>query len=494
MQAQSQLRDPSKLWHSMQSDKLTAHAKTSMFAFTLAVRQNFTVNWHHRVLCSYLDKFVRREITRLMIFLPPQCSKSELSSRLLPAYVFGRDPNHRFTGTTYGNSFAAEFNIDVQRIMESERYKEIFPNTRLPDGEQGYVRTTSRFDIVGHRGRYNSVGTLGSLVGKTANTLVIDDPVKSAIEADSTVYRERLFRWANTGAKTRLMPTSDGKPPGILFTTTRWHEDGLEARMLAIAKANPSLPQWTVVSFPALREDMENALDPRELDEPLWSSMHPRTELDEIRLTDSRSWSALYQQRPSPQEGNLIKRDWFKFYTVVPDHLDLIIQSWDLTYKDGAQNDFAVGQVWGRKGASFYLLAQIRQRMGFTAQAQAIRNLAGMYPLARGKYIEEAANGAAVIEYLRKEVPGIIAVKPKGSKIARLQAVSPLMQAGNVHLPDPSIAPWIGEYMEELCVFPNGKHDDQVDSTTQALDQLSSGMRTDFMPLSLSGVSKWSKV
>ena len=290
------------------TDKFTEHAQSSLLAFTKFVTPEFRVNWHHRVICNHIDKFIKGDITRLMIFLQPQIGKSELVSRHLPAYLFGKDPNHKVIAATYGDSFAALFNLDVQRIMDSDRYRLVFPTVKLAGaGEDGrWIRNSSTFDIVGRRGRYHSVGVGGSLTGRTGNTLIIDDPVKNDEEARSELFRDRQFRWYATVARTRLKKSTLGQVPKVLLTMTRWHEDDLAARLLAIAKSNPKLPQWTVLSFPAVCEATDNPLDPRSVGEPLWPEMLGLSELEEIKGTDARSFFSLYQQRPSPEELSLI--------------------------------------------------------------------------------------------------------------------------------------------------------------------------------------------
>jgi phage uncharacterized protein (putative large terminase), C-terminal domain len=149
-----------------------------------------------------------------------------------------------------------------------------------------------------------------------------------------------------------------------------------------------------------------------------------------------------------------------------------MIQSWDCSFKSASTSDYVVGQVWGRVGGEFYLLDQVRDRMDFTETLQAVRALTAKWPKARSKLIEDKANGQAVIDALKREIPGIIPVTPKESKEARAMAVQPFMEAGNVYLPDPSIAPWIHDFIEECAAFPNAAHDDQVDAMTQALNRL----------------------
>jgi predicted phage terminase large subunit-like protein len=486
--------EKSLLWHDMATNDLRQHARSSMLAFTKHMNPDFRINWHHRVICSHLDRFISGEINRLAIFIQPQIGKSELVSRHLPAMIFGKDPDHRLIASSYGDAFASEFNLDVQRIMESEKYQALFPESRLmgPGVRGNWVRNSSHFEIVERKGEYHSVGVGGSLTGRTGYTLLIDDPVKNAEDARSLAFREKQWRWFKTTARTRLRRDRFGNAPRILLTMTRWHHDDLAARILAEMKANPNLPQWTVLSFPALREDLENPLDPRRLDEPLWPEMVSRSDCDEL-MADAKTWNSLYMQRPAPEKGTIFQRDWWQYYTVLPSDLEKTIQSWDLTFTEGPSTDWVVGQIWGRKGANKYLIDQFRARVGFNGQVMAVQAMSAKHPSATSKYIEKAANGHAVHETLKNKISGIILVPPKGSKVVRAEAISGQVQAGNVFLPDPSIAPWIGDFVEEHAHFPDGKHDDQVDACSMALSLLDNGRMFDVAPVSMTGLSKWNK-
>jgi predicted phage terminase large subunit-like protein len=481
-------------WHDLTSEKVASFGRENFLSFAKYTMPEFKINWHHRLIARYLERFVKGEITRLMIFLQPQIGKSQMVSRHLPAYIFGKDPDHNIIAASYGWQFTAQFNRDVQRIIDSEKYRALFPDVKLSDGrDSNWARNTEVFEIVNRKGKYHSVGVGGSLTGKTANTFIIDDPVKNMKEASSETFRQHQFDWFMSTARTRLKDAADGTPARILLTMTRWHEDDLAGRLLKLAKDDPQADQWTVLSFPAIREDDSNDEDPRKIGEPLWPSVFSLEDMGKIKAASRRVWSSLYQQRPSPEEGTLIKRGWWKYYREAPatSAFDQIIQSWDLTFKDGPQTDFVVGQVWGKIGANKYLLDQVRARLTFTETIMAIMTLTAKWPAAHAKLVEEAANGAAMIDTLRNKIPGMIPIRPRGAKLARAQAVTPSIEAGNVILPDPSIAPWIHDYVEEWAVFPNGAHDDQIDSTSQALTRLNEGMPTDWAPISFTGPSKW---
>ena len=173
--------------------------------------------------------------------------------------------------------------------------------------------------------------------------------------------------------------------------------------------------------------------------------------------------------------------------------MDFLCISCDLTFKDGEKNDFAVMQVWGRSGANKYLLDQVRSRMGFNGQLVALKGLVAKWDGLNAVYIEDAANGAAMVDTVRKTIPGIIPVRAVGSKIARAEAVAPQIEAGNIYLPDPSLAAWVHDYIEEWSTFPNATHDDQVDATSQAISKLTTHRKYNWKPQSITGPSKWLK-
>ena len=210
--------------------------------------------------------------------------------------------------------------------------------------------------------------------------------------------------------------------------------------------------------------------DEREAGELLWPDRFGPKHVKSYQKTlGSRIFGAMYQQRPAPDEGGLVNREWWNYYTKRPelDFFDYISISWDFTFKGTKNADYVVGQVWGRKGAKYYLLDQVRDQMNFSSTVQAVKALARKWHTYREIVVEEKANGAAVIDTLKSEIRGIVPYSPKESKEARASSITPSVEAGNVFLPDPDIAPWIMDYVEEWAVFPNGANDDQIDATSQ---------------------------
>lgn len=394
---------------------------------------------------------------------------SELASRRFPAYVFGRFPDMSIIGTSYSADLSSRLNRDVQRVIEQPEYEAIFPETRLSAKNirtsisGNYLRNSDLFEIVGHKGSYRSAGVGGGITGMGGDILIIDDPFKDRAEADSPTIRRKVWEWYTSTLYTRLAPGG-----GILVINTRWHMDDLSGRLLEAARTGEG-DQWRVVNFPAIAEEDEPH---RRRGEALHPERYPLEQLAAIRIAiGTRDWEALYQQHPTPDGGNIFKAEWLRFWLPkdLPEQFDQMVISWDMTFKDGDDTDYVVGQVWGRKGADRYLLDQVRARMGFTDTLAAFRALADKWPQATRKLVEDKANGPAVIDSLRHHVSGIIPVEPDGSKTARAHAVTALFEAGNVHIPHPQACAWASDYVAELTQFPGAAHDDQVDATTQAL-------------------------
>ena len=397
-------------------------------------------------------------IKRLMVSMPPRHGKSELVSRYFPAWFIGAFPDKRIILVSYEADFAATWGRKARDLLE-EHGPSLF-GIRV----SGKSSAANRWDIEGHEGGMVTAGVNGPITGKGADIGIIDDPVKNDQEAMSVTYQERTYEWYKSTFRTRIQ--RDG---AIILIMTRWHENDLAGKLLAAQEEEGE--KWEVVSLPAIAED-DDPLG-REFGQPLCPDLFTKDALESIKkAVGSYWWASLYQQRPSPAEGGIFKRNWWQYYRRVPDRFDEIIQSWDMTFKDTKTADFVVGQVWGRKGADKYLLDQVRDRMDFPATIQAVRTLSAKWPQARAKLVEDKANGPAVIATLKREISGLIPVEPQGSKESRAWAVSPEVEAGNVYLPDPSIAPWIHDFVEECAAFPNGANDDQVDAMSQALMRL----------------------
>lgn len=274
-------------------------AQRTLIQFTAYTKPDYQVNWHHFLLCDYLDKFIKGDIKRLLVFMPPQHGKSELVSRRLPAYLLGKNPKYKIIGASYSSDLAQSFNRDVQRIVDSPEYADLYPETYLNgsnvrnDAKGGYLRNADIFETVGHKGFYKSVGVGGSLTGTPADIAIIDDPVKDAIEANSPTYRDRTWSWFTDVLSTRLHNESQ-----VLITQTRWNEDDLSGRVLKSMEKTGE--KWEVLSLPAIKVNNESSYDEREIGEALWEDRHSKKRLEQVRLSSPRTFASLYQQDPKP--------------------------------------------------------------------------------------------------------------------------------------------------------------------------------------------------
>lgn len=405
-----------------------------------------------------LDRLLTTPDGRLIISMPPQEGKSVRCSRDLPVKMLIDNPDCRIVSASYAQGLANRNGRSVRNAIIS--HPELGLSIARDNG------AASEWTISGHDGGVLSVGRGAGVSGRPADLLIIDDPIKDRAEADSRTIRDTCWDWWTDALSARLSP---GAP--VLLIMTRWHEDDLAGRLVA----EDSDAGWRVLNIPAQCEDPTTDPLGREAGEYMFSARRrTREQWEQRRLTaGSRTWNALYQGHPSPAAGDIFHRDWWQHWDRMPQLTGRIIQSWDLTFKKSESSDYVVGQVWMQQGADFYLLDQVRGRWSFTESIDQIVNLTRRWPQTTGKLIEDKANGPAVIDSLKRSIPGIIPITPHESKVARANAVSPFAEAKNVWLP--ANTPWVGDMVEELAGFPNGQHDDQVDALTQALNYLNPG-------------------
>ena len=210
-------------------------------------------------------------------------------------------------------------------------------------------------------------------------------------------------------------------------------------------------------------------MDPREIDDALWPERHSKERLIKIREKSPKTFSALYQQRPSPEDGTIISISDFQYYNPTENiRFQELIQTWDCSFKGNIKSDWVVGEIWGRVGAKYYLVAERRGKWGIQKTMDNILGMTSDYPKAKVKMVEDKANGPAIIEILKQYITGLIPCTPDGDKVSRANAVAHCVESHNVYLPDPAIYPWVKGFVEEWRSFPNGSHDDRVDASTQA--------------------------
>lgn len=433
---------------------------------TLNPETPFFPNWHIDLIASELEACLRGETTRLIINIPPRNLKSICASVAFPAYVLGRKPSTEILTVSYAQELANKHALDTRRVMESEAYRAVFPSTQIASDRSAV------HDFGTTRGGFRMATSVGGvLTGRGADLIIIDDPIKPD-EALSDIQRETVNMWFSNTLLSRLNHKGTGC---IIVIMQRVHEDDLAGQLMRSGK-------WKVVSLPAIAVERE-----RHVIRQIWGTsefvrepgeaLHPEREpldvLQEYRAALGEfSWSAQYQQAPVPLGGGMVKEEWWRTYSNAPEAFDQIIQSWDTANKITELSDYSVGTTWGQKGKNLYLLDVFRKRLDYPNLKRAIVALRDRFHPHR-ILIEDHASGTQLIQDLKSEkVCEATGIQPKGDKVMRMHTQTAVIEGGLVLLP--LDAPWKADYLAELTAFPKGRHDDQVDSTSQALDYLMS--------------------
>lgn len=469
----------------MSSKSLSFFAKSAWPI--LEPKTNYIHGWHIDAICEHLEAISNGQIKNLLINIPPRHMKSLLVSVFWPVWEWITKPHIKWLFSSYAQNLSTRDSVKCRRLIQSPWYQNYFGKSFEITTDQNEKRKFEN-NKTGYR-IATSVGGVGT--GEGGDRIVCDDPHKIS-EAHSDVIRNTTIQWWNEEMSTRC---TNPKETARVVIMQRIHENDLSGELLTQG-------DYEHLCLPARFEENRKCMtiigweDPRKKDrELLWSDRFGEKEIKEIEKSiGSHASAGQLQQRPSPKEGNIIKRHWWRYYDsyeTLP-QMDIIIQSWDMTFKETKDGSFVCGQIWGKYGANKYLLDQIRERMDFVATLRAFRNLSIKWPKAKLKLVEDKANGPAVISTLKNEISGIVAVSPHGTKEARLVSVSPAIESGNIYLPSPKIAHWINYYIEELSTFPNSANSDQADCTSQALERLDSmNKKVDAMPISMTRESAW---
>jgi len=456
---------------------------------------------HVEAMCQHLQAVSEGKIRNLIINVPPGHAKSLIGAVLWPAWHWTGRPATRWLFASYSATLSVRDSVRCRRLIESEWYQELFGHIYQlsPDQNEKHRFENNR---TGYR-IATSVG--GTATGERADIVVVDDP-HSVDQAESNIPRRTAVEWFNGTMSTRVNDFNTGH---IVVIQQRLHEADLTGDLLA--KGGYDL-LCLPAEFEAERRRTTSIgwTDPRqESGELLWPDKITAAHLQSLQVSlGTYRYAGQYQQRPAPATGGIFQRQWWRYWrpahmdlppvlvpmpdgqmvsveaVPLPEDFDCRTQSWDLAFKDNDSSDYVVGQLWGAKGADRFLLDQHRGRMDMPQTKQAIRAMTEKCPQAGAKLVEDKANGPAVIQELQREISGLIEVTPEGGKLARAHSVAPHIESGNVYLPHPLIRPWVDPFIEEATAFPYGRHDDQVDAMTQALNRLR-GMRATF------GVPEW---
>jgi predicted phage terminase large subunit-like protein len=423
----------------------------------------FLGNWHIEVIASELEACRRGKTSRLIINLPPRSLKS-LCANAFVAFLLGHDPSAQILCASYAQELSSKHALDCRTILASNFYRDLFPGTRLSPNRQSlpeFMTTQQGYRLS------TSVG--GVLTGRGANYIIIDDPLKPD-EAFSDTQRKSVNDWFDNTLYSRL---NDKRRGCIILIMQRLHEDDLVGHVLG-------LEPWKVIRFPAIAEEDEaytaqtpygKARFERHAGQPLHVDREPLEVLNRMReALGEYNFAGQYQQAPAPLGGGIIKSGWFRTYhsSQLPSHFDQVVQSWDTANKPTELSDYSVCTTWGVKEKHLYLTNVYRKRLDYPDLKRAVGEQARMFD-ASTILIEDKASGTQLIQELVKDGEHAIKqYKPNGDKIMRMHSVTSTIENGFVHVPE--IAPWLADFLHELVTFPNGKYDDQADSTSQALD------------------------
>lgn len=476
------MREAEELYY-IEQELYMRKCRSHLLAFTLHTKSDYAINWHHKVLAKALNKFVfgDPEYQFLMVFMPPRHGKSELVSRRLPAFIHGHYPDDEIMAASYLDTLAGDMCIDVQNIIDSKEYRDVFPQTRIFPPGTSYTkgtRNSSEHHIVGRRGKYRGQGVGGSFTGKGANWIIVDDPIKGREIADSETFRERLWNFYNNDLFSRLETNlQTGRQGRVLITQTRWHEDDLSGRLLELAKKESSAVQWKVIDLPAIRFTNDNEFDVRQIGEPLWPEKYNLEQLNQIKASAGpRAWSSLYQQNPVPSGGTIFKDSMFKFVEL-PTIYDYRFITADTAYTQKQESDFTVFSQWGVIGTQLYLInVWMRQIKASDIETQALPFIKSFVNYGyRGTWIEPKGHGIYLNQIWSRAglmIPDEHLIKEFYSdrrldKSERANNAAPYLSNGFV-----GINKELGnkEDLVAQCLgFPKVKHDDFVDTLVDAV-------------------------
>jgi predicted phage terminase large subunit-like protein len=398
------------------------------------------------LIAERLEAVERGEIDRLMIFMPPRHGKSELASKRFPAWCLGRNPRRQIIAASYNSDLANDFGRNVRNIVAEPEFRQVFPDVSLATDSAAANRMNTN-----HGGAYVAAGVGTAVTGRGANIALIDDPFKDREEADSERRRELVWDWYRSTLYTRLMPSG-----AIVLIQTRWHEDDLAGRLL-----DQERDQWEVLELPAINDQGK----------ALWPEWYDETALARIKATiGPREWSALYQQKPQPDEGTFFKREWFKNWQQLP-KLRYYGTS-DYAVTDGG-GDYTVLTIWGiDENGDVYRREQWKGQTASDEWIERELDLIAKYkPLCwfgEGGVIQKAIEPMLKRRMRERNVHCRLEWLPSvADKPTRARSFQAMAATGRVHF-EP------GADLSEFLVFPAGKHDDEVDTASligRAIDQ-----------------------
>ena len=437
---------------------------TDFMKFVTTMWPGFIHGRHHELMARKFEEIANGETKRLIINMPPRHTKSEFASFMLPAWFLGRFPDKKIIQCSNTAELAVGFGRKVRNLVDSEVYAKIFPNVALRSDSKAAGRWSTNAN-----GEYFAIGVGGTVTGKGADLLIIDDPhseQEAALAAGDPSVFDKVYEWYTSGPRQRLQPGGS-----IVVVMTRWSKRDLTGKILQ-AMTDRDGDEWEIIELPAILPS----------EKPLWPEFWSYDELSKLRIELPLSkWSAQYQQNPTSEEGALVKREWWmEWEKETPPQCQFIIQSWDTAFTKSERADYSACTTWGvfykdenENDPHIILLDALKERMEFPElKARALEYYQEWQPDAF--IIEAKASGAPLIFELRRMgIPVQEFTPTRGNdKISRLNSVTDLFASGRVWAPRKR---WAEEVIEEMAAFPNSDHDDLVDSSTQALIRFRKG-------------------
>ena len=444
---------------------LREEAQVDFLKFAHSMWPGFINGRHHKVMAKKFEDIASGKIKRLIINMPPRHTKSEFASYLLPAWFLGKFPNKKIIQTSNTAELAVGFGRKVRNLVGSEQYAKIFPNVNLRQDSKAAGRWSTNKD-----GEYFAIGVGGTVTGKGADLLIIDDPhseQEAALASGDPSVFDKVYEWYTSGPRQRLQPGGS-----IVVVMTRWAKRDLTGRIIKSASEKDGNDEWEVIDFPAILPS----------NKPLWPEFWKLEELEALRSElPVAKWNAQYQQSPTSEEGAIIKREWWKEWTKEdPPRCEFIIQSWDTAFTKSERADYSACTTWGvfymnenAEDSHIILLDSFKRRMEFPElKEKAFNHYKEWEPDAF--VVEAKASGLPLIFELRAMGIPVQEFTPSrgNDKMVRINSVSDLFASGKVWAPSTR---WADELIEEMAAFPNSDHDDLVDSATQALIRFRKG-------------------
>ncbi len=435
-------------------------AQNQFMPFVHHVYDGFIEGRHHRIIAEKLEKIATGELKRLIVNMPPRHSKSEFASYLMPAWFLGRNPKLKIIQATHNTELAVRFGRKVRNLIETESYYEIFPETRLKTDDKAAGRWGTEAG-----GEYFAAGVGAAVTGRGADLFIIDDP-HSEQDALSEGAFDNAYEWYTSGPRQRLQPGG-----AIILVMTRWGTKDLTGRLLKAQSNDIMSDQWEIVEFPAIMPS----------DKPLWPEFWSTDDLLKVKSAlPVAKWNAQWQQQPTAAEGAIVKREWWQPWEKedVPP-VKYIMQSYDTAFSKKETADYSAITTWGvfqpeEGGADHIILLDARRGRYNFPELKEVALEEYDYWEPDMVIIEAKATGTPLTDELRRTgIPVLNYTPGKGrDKVTRMHTVAPIFEAGMVWAPDKKFA---DEVIEECAAFPNGDHDDFVDSMTMALIRFRQG-------------------